>query len=101
MEFDANKLSEFRENQRTQFLSTQFDSYLEKFKEAEELANTDPEMAEMALAHAVGNRVEQAYRRGDLLEKRFRLMRDWAEYVSREPRAGDVIAIRGGAGNGD
>jgi len=59
------------------------------------------EMAEMALAHAVGNRVEQAYRRGDLLEKRFRLMRDWAEYVSREPRAGDVVAIRGGSGNGD
>ncbi len=50
MEFDANKLNKFRENQRTQFLSTQFDSYLDKLREAEELAATDPEMAELAKA---------------------------------------------------
>jgi integrase len=35
---------------------------------------------EMALAHAVGNGVEAAYRRGDLLEKRRELMGDWASY---------------------
>jgi integrase len=40
------------------------------------------EVAEMALAHAVGDRVEAAYRRGDLFEKRRRLMDDWAAYVS-------------------
>ena len=36
------------------------------------------EVAEMALAHAIGNQVEAAYRRGDLFEKRRALMRDWA-----------------------
>jgi integrase len=36
------------------------------------------EVAEMALAHAVGSQVETAYRRGDLFEKRRALMRDWA-----------------------
>jgi integrase len=36
------------------------------------------EVAEMALAHAVGSHVEAAYRRGDLFEKRRALMRDWA-----------------------
>ncbi len=42
------------------------------------------EIAEMALAHTVGNAVELAYRRGDALEKRRKLMADWAEFcVSR------------------
>ena len=36
----------------------------------------------MALAHAVGNKVEAAYRRGDLLEKRVQLMDDWAAFAS-------------------
>jgi len=40
------------------------------------------ELVEMALAHAVGNKVEAAYRRGDLFEKRRRLMLDWAVYCS-------------------
>jgi integrase len=39
------------------------------------------EVAEMALAHAVGDKVEAAYRRGDLLSKRAQLMRDWANYL--------------------
>lgn len=39
------------------------------------------EVAEMALAHAVGNKVEAAYRRGDLLAKRHQLMKDWAAYA--------------------
>lgn len=38
------------------------------------------EVLEMALAHAVGNKVEAAYRRGDLLEKRKDLMTDWAKF---------------------
>lgn len=38
------------------------------------------ELAETALAHVVGNQVEMAYQRGDLLEKRRLLMADWAEY---------------------
>jgi len=36
------------------------------------------EVVEMALAHAMANRVEAAYRRGDLLEKRRTLMDEWA-----------------------
>jgi len=38
------------------------------------------EVAEMALAHAIGNKVEAAYRRGDLFDKRRRLMADWAAF---------------------
>ena len=39
------------------------------------------EVAEMALAHAIGDKVEAAYRRGDLLEKRVALMTDWALFL--------------------
>ena len=39
-----------------------------------------PEVAEMALAHTIGNKVERAYRRGNLMEPRCRLMNDWASF---------------------
>jgi len=39
------------------------------------------EIAEMALAHTVGNAAEQAYRRGTALSKRANLMADWARYL--------------------
>ncbi len=42
------------------------------------------EVAEMALAHTVGNAVEAAYRRGDLFEKRRSMMQDWANFLSEE-----------------
>ena len=45
------------------------------------------EVAEMALSHAIGNRVEAAYRRGDLLEKRIALMADWAAFLAGSRRA--------------
>ena len=45
------------------------------------------EVAEMALAHAVGDRVEAAYRRGDLLQKRINFMRDWDAYCAGPPCA--------------
>jgi integrase len=41
------------------------------------------EVAEAALAHVVGDKVEAAYRRGDLFEKRRRLMADWAAFCDR------------------
>lgn len=55
------------------------------------------EVAEMALAHTIDNKVERAYRRGDLFEKRRRLMDDWAAYcVTGEVTIGDnVTPIRG------
>jgi len=40
------------------------------------------EVAEMALAHSVGSKVESAYRRGDLLEKRYALANDWAAFIA-------------------
>jgi len=38
------------------------------------------EVVEMALAHTIGNKVEAAYRRGDLFDKRRKLMDDWAKH---------------------
>ena len=49
---------------------------------AAERTNYPNEVAEMALAHAVGNAVEAAYRRGDLLEKRRLMMTDWAQFLA-------------------
>jgi integrase len=40
------------------------------------------EVAEMALSHAIGDKVEAAYRRGDLLQKRISLMSDWASFLA-------------------
>ena len=48
---------------------------------ASETTHHPNHVIEMALAHAVGNAVEAAYRRGDLFEKRTLLMRDWARYL--------------------
>jgi integrase len=51
------------------------------------------EVAEAALAHVVGDATERAYRRGDALEKRRKLMLAWAGYV--EPRKpGNVVPLR-------
>ena len=58
---------------------------------AGEHTNFAREICEAALAHAVGNKVEQAYRRGDALEKRRRLMAAWAEYCSKPTTAGAAI----------
>ena len=41
-------------------------------------------VVEMALAHAISNGVEAAYRRGDLFDKRRRLMTHWAEYCAAQ-----------------
>ncbi|HEY1798715.1 MAG TPA: integrase arm-type DNA-binding domain-containing protein [Stellaceae bacterium] len=49
------------------------------------------EVVEMALAHAIGNKVEAAYRRGDLFEKRRQLMEAWAYFVGTFPRSEKVF----------
>lgn len=57
-------------------------------------ATTFPEaVAEAALSHLVGTEVERAYKRGDVLEKRRKLMQAWADYCDR-PRATNVIPMR-------
>lgn len=52
------------------------------------------EVAEMALAHAVSDKVEAAYRRGDLFAKRVRLMADWAKFCAAPAGGGKVVGIR-------
>ena len=50
----------------------------------------------MALAHAVGDKVEAAYRRGDLFEKRRQLAEAWARYCAAPMTdRGRVVAIGG------
>jgi len=49
---------------------------------AGEQTNFPREVAEMALSHAIGDKVEAAYRRGDLFEKRIALMAEWAAYLN-------------------
>lgn len=56
---------------------------------AGEMTTTPREVAEAALAHTVGNSAEQAYRRGDALEKRRVLMETWARFCCSGSIAND------------
>jgi integrase len=58
---------------------------------ASETTNYPREVAEMALAHAVGDKVEAAYRRGDLFAKRRRMMEDWAKYCGTHQGEGAKV----------
>jgi integrase len=63
---------------------------------AAERTNFPNEVVEMALAHAVGDKVEAAYRRGDLFDKRRRLMAAWAKFCGtlEQPAQREVLAFR-------
>jgi integrase len=53
------------------------------------------DVVEMALAHTITNKVEAAYRRGDLIEKRRRLMAEWAKYCATVgPATGKVLPMQ-------
>jgi integrase len=65
---------------------------------AGEATNFARELAEVALAHSVGDQTEQAYQRGDLLEKRHKLMEAWASYCARPATAGKVVGLHAAAG---
>ena len=58
------------------------------------------EVVEMALAHAIGSKVEAAYRRGDLFEKRRQLMEAWGRFCTARAVSAEVVplttASRGG-----
>ena len=56
------------------------------------------EIVEAALGHAIGDRTERAYSRGDALEKRRKLMDAWATYCDQGLPAANVIPIRAMAG---
>ncbi|MFJ2364551.1 tyrosine-type recombinase/integrase [Pseudomonas sp. NPDC087697] len=60
---------------------------------ASERTNYPRDVAEMALAHSIGDKVEAAYRRGDLFDKRRKMMDDWAAFLSRLEQPGQVIDI--------
>lgn len=92
MEFDQDKLAEFKEHQKTQFLASQFESELEKLREAEALAASDLEMAELA-QEEIAQLTEQ-------LQGQFSEMERIIE-ASREEDAkpyGVVLEVRAGAG---
>ena len=61
---------------------------------AAESTSYTSEVVEMALAHAIKNQTEAAYRRGDLLEKRSRLMADWERHCNTPKLSSDVIAFK-------
>jgi integrase len=58
-----------------------------------ECTNFTNEVCEAALAHVIENKAEAAYRRGDLFDKRRKLMEAWAVYCA-PPKAGKVVAFR-------
>ncbi len=92
MEFDQEKLKECKEHQKTQFLASQFESELAKLHEAEELASTDPDMAELAQ--------EEIVRLTEQLKGQFAEMERIIE-SSKEEEArpyGVVLEVRAGAG---
>jgi hypothetical protein len=57
---------------------------------AGDVAHAPREIAEAVLAHTVGNQTERAYRRGDALEQRRKLMEAWAAYVAGDAGANVV-----------
>ena len=52
------------------------------------------EVCEMALAHTIPNAAEAAYRRGDLFEKRRKLMEAWADFINAPHLEGAVIPMK-------
>jgi integrase len=58
---------------------------------AAERTNYPREVAEAALAHVIADKVEAAYRRGDLFEKRKRMMDDWSDFLSRVETVTDNV----------
>jgi integrase len=60
---------------------------------AAEMTATPNHVVEQALAHAIGDKVEKAYRRGDLFTKRTKLMISWAQYCGKTSTLPAVIAF--------
>jgi integrase len=60
---------------------------------ASETTGFSHEVCEMALAHTISNKAEAAYRRGDLFDKRRKLMEAWAGYCATR-KEGKVVPIR-------
>jgi hypothetical protein len=61
---------------------------------ASEQTSFPHEVCEMALAHVIGNKAEAAYRRGDVFDKRRKLMEAWQAFCENRS-AGNVVKLRG------
>jgi integrase len=61
---------------------------------ASETTNFPNHVVEMALAHAIGDKVEAAYRRGDLAVKRRKLAEAWSGFCASPPPFGAVLPMR-------
>lgn len=92
MEFNPEKLEEFKNHEKTQWLASQFESELQKLAEAKELAESDPEMAELAQAE-IAQLTEQ-------LSGQFAEMDRIIESSKEEDAKpyGVVLEVRAGAG---
>ncbi|SEN57494.1 Integrase [Pseudorhodobacter antarcticus] len=58
-----------------------------------ERTNYPGDMAEVAIAHKISNAVEASYRRGDMVEKRRKMMDDWADFMAGVERLGNVVRM--------
>ena len=59
-----------------------------------EVSSFPRDVAEMALAHAIKDKVEAAYRRGDLFEKRRLMMQAWSGFLNSQNNDQKVVPIR-------
>lgn len=59
-----------------------------------EVSSFPRDVAEMALAHVIENKVEAAYRRGDLFVKRRKMMQEWADYLDKLKAGAEIIPLR-------
>ena len=79
---------------RRMSLSVTVHGFRSSFRDwAAETTNHSNEVVEMALAHTISSKVEAAYRRGDLLEKRRALMANWENYC-RKSLLNNVVALK-------
>ena len=61
-----------------------------------ERSNYPGDMAEVALAHRISSTVEASYRRGDMIEKRRKMMGDWAGFIANDMSTRSVVGLRHG-----
>jgi peptide chain release factor 1 len=92
MEFDDNKLDEFRAHPKTQFLMTQFDDMAKKQADSVALAAEDPSLAELALEEAAEMQEQQV----NLYNELVRIIE--ASAVEDEIPYGVIMEVRAGAG---
>ncbi len=92
MEFNEDILNTFREHHKTQFLASQFDDTMRRYREAVELAESDPSLAELAAdeVHTLETQLRLQY------EEMERIIEASAE--EDEIPYGVVLEFRAGAG---